>query len=63
MTCGNCVRHVEEALADLPGVRAEVDLAGGTATVAHPTSVPVQALLDVIDDAGYDAAVREAGSR
>jgi Cu+-exporting ATPase len=63
MTCANCVRHVEEALTGIPGVRAEVDLAAGTATVVHPASVSVPTLLDVIDDAGYDAAVREAGSR
>lgn len=28
MTCANCVRHVREALAEIPGVRGvEVDLA------------------------------------
>lgn len=34
MTCANCVRHVRETLAELPGVRAvEVDLTSGNATL------------------------------
>jgi P-type Cu+ transporter len=60
MTCGHCVAHVTEALGDLPGVRAEVDLAAGTATVVHPASLPVADLVDAVTEAGYDAAVREA---
>lgn len=63
MSCGNCVRHVEEALAEIPGVRGEVDLAAGTASVVHPRSVTVQDLLDAVGEAGYDVAVREAGAR
>ena len=58
MHCGNCVRHVQEALAEIPGVSAEVDLDAAVATVSHPADVPVQALLDAIDEAGYEVAVR-----
>jgi copper chaperone CopZ len=58
MHCGNCVRHVQEALAEIPGVSAEVDLDAALATVTHPDSVPVQDLLDAIDEAGYEVAVR-----
>jgi copper chaperone CopZ len=58
MTCGNCVRHVQEALAELPGVSAVVDLGAGVAVVGHPAAVPVQALLDAVDEAGYEVAVR-----
>ena len=58
MHCGNCVGHVRDALAEIPGVSAEVDLDAAVATVSHPADVPVQALLDAIDEAGYEVAVR-----
>ena len=52
MTCNNCVRHVREALAAVPGVSAvTVDLAAATATVAH----------DAADEAALRAAVIDAG--
>ena len=56
--CGNCVRHVQDALAEIPGVSALVDLDTAVATVTHPATVPVQALLDVVAEAGYEVAVR-----
>ena len=62
MHCGNCVRHVQDALAELPGVSATVDLDSAVATVTHPATVPVQALLDAVDEAGYDVAVRGAAA-
>ena len=58
MHCGNCVRHVQEALGEIAGVTAEVDLDTATATVQHPASVSVQQLLDAIDEAGYEVAVK-----
>ena len=58
MHCGNCVRHVQEALAEIPGVSAEVDLDAALATVTHPESVTVADLLAAIDEAGYEVAVR-----
>ena len=63
MTCGNCVRHVQEGLGELAGVRAAVDLAAGTATVVHPASLTVADLLAAVDEAGYDAVVRGAAAR
>ena len=63
MTCGNCVRHVQEALAEIPGVHVEVDLDGATAAVAHPDSVTVQDLIDAVAEAGYAATVHETRSR
>ena len=57
MTCGHCVRHVTEALGEIPGVRAEVDLAGATATISHPPSVGVQTLVATVAEAGYEADV------
>ena len=57
MTCTSCVRHVEEALAEVPGVEsASVNLATERATVElDPLTVPASLLSDVLDDAGYGA--------
>jgi copper chaperone CopZ len=63
MTCGHCVGHVETALADIPGVSAEVNLDVGTATVTHPSAVARQTLLDAVQEAGYEVAVRDAAPR
>ena len=63
MHCGNCVRHVQEALAEIAGVTAEVDLDTATAVVHHPADVTVQQLLDAIDEAGYEVALRDIQAR
>ena len=63
MHCGNCVRHVQDALAEIPGVSATVDLGSAVATVTHPATVPVQALLDAVDEAGYEVAVCGAAAQ
>jgi copper ion binding protein len=57
MTCGNCVKHVGEALRKLDGVTAvEVDLSSGRVRVEHdPARVPVPRMIAALDDAGYDA--------
>ena len=55
MTCGNCARAVERKLTGSPGVTsAQVDLAGGTATVnfdADRTKLPD--LVHAIEQLGY----------
>lgn len=57
MTCQNCVRHVREALAALPGVQsAEVDLDGGYATLETEREVPRGELSAALDEAGYELA-------
>jgi len=63
MHCGNCVGHVREALSEIPGVTAEVDLDTATAVVAHPAEVSVQELVDAVDEAGYEVAVRGTDAR
>lgn len=57
MTCGSCKRHVEHALSAVPGVSAaEVDLAGGTATVTYdPAAATLERLLDAVREEGYGA--------
>ncbi len=57
MTCGNCARHVGDALRGVPGVRqATVDLAAGTARVTHAPDTDLAALRAAIEDAGYELA-------
>jgi copper chaperone CopZ len=55
MTCGNCARTVERKLSTRPGVtKAQVDLAGGLATVefnADRTRLPD--LVNAIRQLGY----------
>lgn len=54
MTCGNCAKHVEEALRPLAGVQnIEIDLADGRVRVSG--AADSAALIDALDDAGYPA--------
>jgi copper chaperone len=53
MSCGHCVRTVEEAVRSVdPTARVDVDLADKI--VAVETSAPEQTISDVIQPAGYD---------
>ena len=57
MSCGNCVRHVTEALEGLSGVHAvRVELEAGTAQLNVDDGFDPQLALGALDDAGYDAA-------
>ena len=58
MTCNGCVKHVDAALREVPGVTAvEVDLANGRAKVVHdPAKSPAPTLIAAVDAAGYAAA-------
>jgi copper chaperone CopZ len=57
MTCANCVRHVTDALLEIPGVRAaEVDLADGQARLQVETEITPAVLAGALDDAGYALA-------
>ena len=54
MACMHCVKHVQEALAAVPGVQtANVDLESKTATVSVDGSVSDEALKAAVDGAGY----------
>ena len=59
MTCASCVRYVEEALTETPGVESvSVNLATEQAMVElDPVAVPASLIADVLDDAGYGALV------
>ena len=55
MSCENCVRHVREALAGLPGVEGvEVDLAAGKARVQGGGEVSDEGIIEALDEEGYD---------
>jgi copper chaperone CopZ len=55
MTCGNCARHVGDAVRAVAGVRtASVDLAAGTVLIAHAPTTDLPAVKAAIEDAGYE---------
>jgi Cu+-exporting ATPase len=58
MTCASCVRRVEKALANVPGVTsANVNLATENASVVFdPATVTIEQLNDAVERAGYHVA-------
>jgi Cu+-exporting ATPase len=57
MTCQNCVRHVDQALSALPGVRSvDVDLNAGAARLDTEREIPRTELTAALDEAGYELA-------
>ncbi len=58
MTCGHCKAHVEKALAATEGViQFTVDLPNHSATIEARDDVSTEALIAVVDEAGYTASV------
>ena len=55
MTCAACAARVEKKLSALDDVTAAVNFATGRATVTAPTSVPVERLIETVEQAGYGA--------
>src|SRR5215469_9004431 len=56
MTCGNCARHVTEAIQSVPEVRsASVSLENKKAVVRWNDSKNISAVLKDVQDAGYGA--------
>jgi Cu+-exporting ATPase len=56
MTCASCVRRVERALSRVEGVEtAAVNFAAETARVTLGAPVPVEALIEAVEKAGYHA--------
>lgn len=55
MSCGHCVRHVEEALKELAGVAGVVvDLKGKNAVVEMNQELSDDQIKGAIEEAGYD---------
>jgi copper chaperone CopZ len=58
MTCGNCVRHVEDALGKLAGVRAvKVVLDGGKALIEPGDGFSACSALAAVRAEGYEASI------
>jgi copper chaperone len=58
MTCNGCVRHVDKALREVPGVTSvEVSLPEQRAIVVHSEDAPVPSLVAAVESAGYTAAI------
>src|SRR5258705_5185896 len=64
MTCGNCARHVTEAIQSVPGVHsATVSLDTHHASVRWAVDEPnVPAIIKAVKEAGYEASVAEVHS-
>lgn len=62
MSCPSCVRHINEALDQLPGVsKVEVQLEDGKVLVQHdPDAAPTDSLIEALRDAGYESSLCEA---
>lgn len=56
MHCEMCVKHVGQALGDVPGVTGStVDLESGSATVRHD-GADVERMIEAIEEEGYEAS-------
>ena len=54
MTCGNCVKHVTEALQELAGVTAvDVQLDGGKVTIESSADLDPAVVSAAVTEAGY----------
>ena len=56
MTCSSCVRTVERALNELPGVSASVNFASETVHVLAPNEVSEKEIIQTVHKAGYEAS-------
>ncbi|HHV96374.1 MAG TPA: heavy-metal-associated domain-containing protein [Clostridiaceae bacterium] len=55
MSCQNCVRHVTEALEEMPGVKnVDVDLDNKSAEVELEYDIEDEEFRFVLDDIGYE---------
>jgi len=62
MTCASCAARVEKKLNAIDGVVAAVNFATEAAIVTAPAEVPVQRLIDAVEQAGYRAEVLDRGT-
>jgi len=54
MTCGHCVAAVTQEVVALPGVQqVDVDLTSGAVTVISNQPLPITAVSEAVDEAGY----------
>ena len=63
MTCDHCARSIEEVLNALPGVKASVSYEAGTAQVEAPSSLTIEALLQVVKAKGFGTRLLKKGKK
>ena len=61
MTCASCAARVEQKLNAIDYVSATVNLATERARVTAPVSIPVERLVEAVEQAGYSAEVLTHG--
>ena len=61
MTCAACAARVQRKLDEIPGVTAVVNLATEKAIVTAPPALPVQRLIEAVEQAGYAAEALPSG--
>lgn len=58
MSCASCVRHINQALTAIDGVReVDVRLREGRVLVRHEANVETEALRSAVEEAGYGAEI------
>jgi len=63
MTCASCAARVQSRLNELEDVTATVNYATDRATITAPSHLPLTALLEAVEQAGYEAdAPAESGT-
>ena len=62
MSCDHCVRSVRTALEELDGVDVRGVAVGSADVTYDPKRVEPRAIVDAIEDQGYEAELVEAGS-
>jgi len=64
MTCAACATRIETVLNRLPGAQANVNFAAEKASVRYTSGqTTVEAMIEAVRRAGYDAAVSSTGTR
>jgi Cu+-exporting ATPase len=61
MTCSSCVNTVEKALNAVDGVSASINFATETAHILAPADLDVKKLVQIVEKAGYKAALLQDG--
>jgi copper chaperone CopZ len=54
MSCGHCVKHVEEALKEIGAAKVEVNLQGKYAIAEADIEIEDAKIKEAIEEAGYD---------
>ncbi len=55
MSCGHCVKAVQQAITSIEGAEAESVTIGSVSVAYDPARTSVGALIDAVADAGYEA--------